>query len=252
MGESLIQVIDLRKDYVMGDNVVHALAGVSLRIDHGEFVAVMGPSGSGKTTFMNMIGCLDRPSGGRYLFDSDEVSTFSSDQLAELRNRRIGFVFQQFNLLPRITALENVALPLAYGNRPRAERKKMALEALREVGLAQRTDHRPVQLSGGQQQRVAIARALVGTPSLILADEPTGALDSKTGVEIMALLQDLNARGITILLVTHEPEIAEFANRVILFKDGRVVKDVHQASASARDRIAGVTAAAIAHGVAAQ
>ena len=252
MGEPLIQVIDLRKDYVMGDNVVHALAGVSLRIDHGEFVAVMGPSGSGKTTFMNMIGCLDRPSGGRYLFDSDEVSTFSSDQLAELRNRRIGFVFQQFNLLPRITALENVALPLAYGNRPRAERKKMALEALREVGLAQRTDHRPVQLSGGQQQRVAIARALVGTPSLILADEPTGALDSKTGVEIMALLQDLNARGITILLVTHEPEIAEFANRVILFKDGRVVKDVHQPGASARDRIAGVTAAAMAHGVAAQ
>ena len=252
MGQPLIQVIDLRKDYVMGDNVVHALAGVSLRIDHGDFVAVMGPSGSGKTTFMNMIGCLDRPSGGRYLFEGDEVSTFSQDQLAELRNRKIGFVFQQFNLLPRITALDNVALPLAYGRRPRAERKRMAIAALNEVGLGQRMDHRPVQLSGGQQQRVAIARALVGTPSLILADEPTGALDSKTGVEIMALLQDLNARGITIMVVTHEPEIAEFASRAILFRDGRVISDERRHAEWARDHLAAAAAAAVAHGVAAQ
>ena len=252
MGQPLIQVIDLRKDYVMGDNVVHALAGVSLRIDRGEFVAVMGPSGSGKTTFMNMVGCLDRPTAGRYLFDGDEVSAFSQDELAELRNRKIGFVFQQFNLLPRISALENVALPLAYGKRPRAERKRMAIAALNEVGLGQRMDHRPVQLSGGQQQRVAIARALVGTPSLILADEPTGALDTRTGIEIMALLQELNARGITILVVTHEHDIAEFANRAILFRDGRVISDERRQAARARDHLAAASAVLLAHGVAAQ
>ncbi len=209
----------------MGTNVVNALAGVSVRIDQGEFVAVMGPSGSGKTTYMNLLGCLDRPTSGKYLFEGQEISTFAPTELARLRNQKIGFVFQQFNLLQRITALDNVALPLAYGRLPRAERRKRAEHALTEVGLADRMDHRPVQLSGGQQQRVAIARAIVGSPSLILADEPTGALDSKTGVEIMAILQDLNRRGITVVLVTHEHDIAEYADRVLTFRDGRMIRD---------------------------
>ena len=209
----------------MGTNVVTALVGLSVRINRGEFVAVMGPSGSGKTTFMNLLGCLDRPTAGKYLFEGQEVSAFHHEDLARLRNRKIGFVFQQFNLLPRITALDNVALPLAYGKLPRAERRKRAAGALTEVGLADRMDHRPVQLSGGQQQRVAIARAIVGEPSLILADEPTGALDSKTGVEIMAILQGLNDRGITVVLVTHEADIAEYADRVMMFRDGRMIRD---------------------------
>ena len=209
----------------MGTNVVNALAGVSVRIEAGEFVAVMGPSGSGKTTFMNLLGCLDRPSAGKYLFEGDEVSAFDHTELARLRNQKIGFVFQNFNLLPRITALDNVALPLAYGKFARGERRQRAEVALREVGLGDRMDHRPVQLSGGQQQRVAIARAIVGSPSLILADEPTGALDSKTGVEIMGILQTLNDRGITIVLVTHEPDIAEHAGRVLTFRDGRMIRD---------------------------
>ncbi|MBM3507650.1 MAG: ABC transporter ATP-binding protein [Alphaproteobacteria bacterium] len=209
----------------MGTNVVNALAGVSVRIETGEFVAVMGPSGSGKTTFMNLLGCLDRPSSGKYLFEGHEVSAYDHTDLARLRNQKIGFVFQNFNLLPRITALDNVALPLAYGKLPRSERRTRAAKALEEVGLGDRMDHRPVQLSGGQQQRVAIARAIVGSPSLILADEPTGALDTKTGVEIMGILQTLNDRGITIVLVTHEHDIAEHAGRVLTFRDGRMIRD---------------------------
>ncbi len=188
-------------------------------------IAVMGPSGSGKTTFMNLLGCLDKPSSGKYFFEGNEVSSLNSNQLAALRNQRIGFVFQSFNLLPRITALENVALPLAYGKYARSTRKKMAIQALDEVGLSDRVDHTPVQLSGGQQQRVAIARALVGNPSLILADEPTGALDTSTGKEIMNLLSKLNDKNITIILVTHEAEVANYAQRIIHFRDGRVIRE---------------------------
>ena len=219
----------------MGTNVVVALQGASVRINAGEFLAIMGPSGSGKTTFMNLLGCLDRPTAGKYLFEGDEVSAMDHTELARLRNRKIGFVFQNFNLLPRITALDNVALPLAYGKFPRGERRKRAAAALREVGLGDRMDHRPVQLSGGQQQRVAIARAIVGNPKLILADEPTGALDTKTGIEIMGILQTLNDRGITIVVVTHEHDIAEHANRVISFRDGRMVRDEKSAGRRAHE-----------------
>jgi putative ABC transport system ATP-binding protein len=236
--EPLIEVHDLKKDYVLGDNVVHALAGVSLTIAGGEFVAVMGPSGSGKSTFMNMVGCLDRPTSGSYRLAGEDVARMDADALATVRNRRIGFVFQQFNLLPRTTALENVELPLMYASVPAQERHTRALEKLRMVGLAERADHQPSQLSGGQQQRVAIARALVNNPSLILADEPTGALDSRTSVEIMALLQDLNRAGMTIVLVTHEQDVSAFASRVVQFRDGRVVNDDRQAPRSAADALA--------------
>jgi putative ABC transport system ATP-binding protein len=225
----LIQTTDLRKDYTLGDTVVHALAGVSLDIDAGEFVAVMGPSGSGKSTFMNLIGCLDRPTSGGYRLAGEDVAHMSADELAAVRNRRIGFVFQQFNLLPRTTALENVELPLIYAGMKPAERHKRAAAKLALVGLASRADHHPSQLSGGQQQRVAIARALVNEPALILADEPTGALDSRTSLEIMALLQQLNAAGMTIVVVTHEHDIANYASRLITFRDGRVKLDERQA-----------------------
>jgi putative ABC transport system ATP-binding protein len=231
--QPLIRVTDLTKDYQLGDTVVHALAGVSMQIDAGEFVAVMGPSGSGKSTFMNMIGCLDRPTTGGYWLAGEDVARMSADDLAAVRNRRIGFVFQQFNLLPRTSALENVELPLLYANVPLAERDERALAKLRQVGLGERADHQPSQLSGGQQQRVAIARALVNDPALILADEPTGALDSRTSVEIMALLQQLNSAGMTIVLVTHEHDIADFASRVVHFRDGKVVSDERQSARSA-------------------
>ena len=225
MNAPLIRVVELAKDYVMGSNVVPALRGVTLDIAAGEFVAVMGPSGSGKSTFMNLLGCLDHPSGGSYSLGGQEVSALSGDELAAVRNRKLGFVFQHFNLLARTSALDNVALPLLYGNVPAAERLQRAARRLTQIGLAERMDHHPAQLSGGQQQRVAIARALVNDPQLVLADEPTGALDSRTSVEIMALLQQLNREGITIVLVTHEHDIADFAHRIISFRDGKVVED---------------------------
>ena len=225
MSEPLIRVEGLAKDYVMGNNVVPALRGVTLDIAAGEFVAVMGPSGSGKSTFMNLLGCLDHPSGGRYWLDGQEVSQLSGDELARVRNRKLGFVFQHFNLLARTSALDNVALPLLYSGMPSSERKRHAERRLAQVGLAERTDHHPAQLSGGQQQRVAIARALVNDPQLVLADEPTGALDSRTSVEIMALLQQLNREGITIVVVTHEHDVADFSGRIISFRDGKVIED---------------------------
>ena len=233
MTEPLIRVRDLAKDYVMGDTVVQALRGVDLDIEAGEFVAVMGPSGSGKSTFMNLIGCLDHPSRGTYHLADQEVSHLSGDALAALRNRKLGFVFQHFNLLPRTTALDNVALPLLYAGAGADEREARARRRLEQVGLADRAHHHPSQLSGGQQQRVAVARALVNDPALVLADEPTGALDSRTSVEIMALFQQLNRDGITIVLVTHEHDIANFARRVITFRDGRVTEDHANAAPAA-------------------
>ncbi len=216
---------NLHKDYVIGNEIVCALDGISVRIERGEFVSVMGPSGSGKSTFMNMVGCLDTPTGGRIVIDGEPVSEMSRDALAEVRNRKIGFVFQQFNLLGRTTALDNVALPLLYAGVARPERRARAAAALDRVGLADRMGHVPAQLSGGQQQRVAIARALVNAPVVLLADEPTGALDSATGVEIMELFQELNEAGITVLVVTHEAEVAAYARRVLRFRDGHVVAD---------------------------
>ena len=218
----LIQTKDLVKIYRMGDNVVRALDGVSVDIDQGEFVAVMGPSGSGKSTFMNLVGCLDRPSSGEYLLAGRRVSDLAGDELAEARNRHIGFVFQNFNLLPRTPAVENVELPMVYAGVPKGERRERALKILARLGLADRSGHHPGELSGGQQQRVAIARALVTEPSLILADEPTGALDSRTSQEIMALFQELNRQGMTMVLVTHDADIAAFARRVLHFRDGQV------------------------------
>jgi putative ABC transport system ATP-binding protein len=223
---AILEAKDLVKTYVMGETEVRALRGVSLTIARGEVVAVRGPSGSGKSTFMNIAGCLDRPTSGSFILNGTDVSTLSRDRLAEIRNREIGFVFQGFNLLPRTTALENVEVPLIYRRAGRAEREARAHEALAQVGLGQRAEHFPTQLSGGQQQRVAIARALVTKPALILADEPTGNLDSRTSLEIMALFQQLNREGLTIVLVTHEPDIAAFMRRTLVFKDGHLVADL--------------------------
>ncbi|HLG72925.1 MAG TPA: ABC transporter ATP-binding protein [Chloroflexota bacterium] len=220
-----VQVVDLHKEYRMGDNVVRALRGVSLTIMPGEFVAVMGPSGSGKSTFMNMVGALDRPTSGDYYLDGEAVKDLNPDQLAAIRNRKIGFVFQGFNLLTRLTALDNVMLPMMYAGVPKAERVQRAQAALESVGLGHRAGHRPSELSGGQQQRVAIARALVNRPAFILADEPTGNLDSRTSVEVMAILQRLNDSGITVLMVTHEPDIAAYCKRNVVFRDGQVIRD---------------------------
>jgi putative ABC transport system ATP-binding protein len=226
---SLLHIADITKVYQMGDVEVQALRGVSLTVEPGEFVAVMGSSGSGKSTLMNIIGCLDRPTSGRYELDGREVSRMSKNELAEVRNHTIGFVFQNFNLLSRTSAVENVELPLLYQGVGTRERVRRSKEALERVGLGSRLDHHPSQLSGGQQQRVAIARAIVGAPKVILADEPTGNLDSKTSIEVMALFQALGRDGITVVLVTHEPDIAEFANRVIVVKDGLVLSDHRQA-----------------------
>ena len=224
---AIIATEELGKDYHLGPHTVHALRGVSVSIEPGEFVAVMGPSGSGKSTFMNLLGCLDRPSAGRYWLDGQDVARLSRDQLATVRNAKIGFVFQMFNLLPRTSALENVELPLLYGGISSRERRQRGRARLQAVGLADREHHHPSQLSGGQQQRVAIARALVNDPAVILADEPTGNLDTRTSVELLALLQRLNRQGLTIVLVTHEPDIATYAGRRLVFRDGRLRTDAH-------------------------
>jgi putative ABC transport system ATP-binding protein len=223
----VISVRNLVKTYTVGEVEVRALRGVSLDVEAGEFLAVTGPSGSGKSTLMHILGCLDRPTSGAYLLDGRDVSHMTKDQLAEVRNRKIGFVFQGFNLLSRTTALDNVELPLLYGGKMKAsERHKLAMDALSEVGLADRAGHHSNQLSGGQQQRVAIARALITKPAILLADEPTGNLDTRTSVEVMGIFQRLNLeRGITVLLITHEPDIAEYATRVVSFRDGHIVSD---------------------------
>jgi putative ABC transport system ATP-binding protein len=226
----LIEAREIVKTYTMGDQTVHALRGVSLDIAEGEFVAIMGASGSGKSTLMNILGCLDLPTKGEYRLAGESVEGMQGDQLASIRNRRIGFVFQQFNLLPRTSALENVELPMVYAGIKGEARKEKAKAALSRVGLAERMDHTPAELSGGQQQRVAIARALVNSPQLILADEPTGALDSQTSEDIMKLLTELNAQGMTVVLVTHEHDVAAWARRRIVFRDGQMVEDVVQST----------------------
>jgi putative ABC transport system ATP-binding protein len=234
---ALIETRDLTRIYDLDAGRVVALDRVSLDVDEGEFCAVMGPSGSGKSTLMNLIGCLDRPSAGTYRLAGTAVETLDADGLAGLRNREIGFVFQQFNLLPRMDALGNVELPMVYAGLDRRTRRERALEALARVGLADRSHHRPMQLSGGQQQRVAIARALVNRPSLLLADEPTGALDSRTAAEILALFQALNREGVTLVLVTHDAEVGLHARRVVRFKDGRILEDRPQTPRDARETL---------------
>ncbi|ASJ52556.1 MULTISPECIES: ABC transporter ATP-binding protein [Brevibacillus] len=221
----VIQIEELRKQYVIGDQEIYALRGVSLSIEEGDFVAIMGPSGSGKSSMMNVIGCLDKPTSGEFFLDGYPVSQAHDDELAVIRNQKIGFVFQNFNLLPRTTAVENVELPLLYGGTPARERREKAIRALTSVGLAERLNNKPNELSGGQQQRVSIARALVNDPVILLADEPTGALDTKTSEEIMGIFQKLNDAGKTVILVTHEPDIAEYAKRIVRFRDGQIIAD---------------------------
>jgi len=221
----LIDIRDITKTYDMGEEKVHALSGVTLAVERGEYVAIMGPSGSGKSTLMNLIGCLDTPSSGSYVLNGREVATMTDDELAAIRNQEIGFVFQTFNLLPRTTALHQVELPLVYSGLPRKERRERAIKALEAVNLADRMNHQPSELSGGQRQRVAIARALINDPSILLADEPTGNLDSQTGIEIMALFDELNRRGNAIVLVTHEEDIAAHARRIVRLRDGKIRDD---------------------------
>ena len=228
----MIEIADLQKVYVMGEEQVGALAGADLAIGRGEYVAVIGPSGSGKSTLMNILGGLDRPSGGTYRFEGEDVGGFSDDELAAFRRRRIGFVFQSFQLLPRLSALQNVELPMVYGGVPGAERRARARELLERVGLGARAGHRPTQLSGGQQQRVAIASALANRPDLLLADEPTGALDSHTSEEILSLFGELNAAGLTLVIVTHDPDVAAQAHRRVAFRDGLIVSDDHGKAAA--------------------
>lgn len=221
----MIEIERLTKIYVMGDEVINALAGVSLDIQRGEHVAIVGPSGSGKSTLMNVVGGLDRPSGGAYRFEGEPVAEFDDDELASFRNRRIGFIFQSFQLLPRLSATQNVELPMIYAGIPPAERRERAVELLERVGLGHRLNNKPTQMSGGQQQRVAIARALSNAPDLLLADEPTGALDTNTGQEVLALFDELNAQGLTLCIVTHDTEVAERAKRRVAFRDGHIVSD---------------------------
>jgi putative ABC transport system ATP-binding protein len=234
----MIEVRGLKKIYVMGDEQVAALAGVDLRFERGEHTAVIGPSGSGKSSLMNIIGGLDRPTEGQYLFEGDDIATFDDFQLAHFRNRRIGFVFQSFQLLPRLTALQNVELPMIYGDVPPKERKERAQMLLDRVGLGSRSGHRPMQMSGGQQQRVAIARALANKPDLLLADEPTGALDTKTGKEVLALFRELNTEGLTLILVTHDLGVAAQAKRRVTFRDGLILSDEHGVQTDAEKEIA--------------
>lgn len=225
MSNPLIKISNIKRNFVLGNEIVYVLKGINLEINKGEYVALMGPSGSGKSTLMNLLGCLDTPTSGSYILNGKDVSKMKDDELAEIRNKEIGFVFQTFNLLPRTTALDNVALPMIYAGHPKSERNKRATEVLLQVNLADRMDHQPNQLSGGQRQRVAVARALVNKPSIILADEPTGNLDSKTSVEIMKLFGDIHAQGNTVILVTHEEEIAAYAHRVIRLRDGLIESD---------------------------
>ena len=225
MANPLIKITNIKRDFVLGNEIVYVLKGIDLQINKGEYVALMGPSGSGKSTLMNLLGCLDTPTSGTYILNGKDVSQMQDDELAEIRNREIGFVFQTFNLLPRTTALDNVALPMIYAGYSKSERNERATEVLKQVNLADRMDHQPNQLSGGQRQRVAVARALVNKPSPILADEPTGNLDSKTSVEIMKLFGDIHASGNTVILVTHEEEIAAYANRIIRLRDGLIESD---------------------------
>lgn len=225
MANPLIKITNIKRDFVLGNEIVYVLKGIDLQINKGEYVALMGPSGSGKSTLMNLLGCLDTPTSGTYILNGKDVSQMKDDELAEIRNKEIGFVFQTFNLLPRTTALDNVALPMIYAGYSKSERNERATEVLKQVNLADRMDHQPNQLSGGQRQRVAVARALVNKPSIILADEPTGNLDSKTSIEIMKLFGDIHASGNTVILVTHEEEIATYANRVIRLRDGLIESD---------------------------
>jgi putative ABC transport system ATP-binding protein len=225
MADPLIKITDIKRNFVLGNEIVYVLKGINLEINKGEYVALMGPSGSGKSTLMNLLGCLDTPTSGAYILNGKDVSKMKDDELAEIRNKEIGFVFQTFNLLPRTTALDNVALPMIYAGHSKTERVARATEVLHQVNLADRMDHQPNQLSGGQRQRVAVARALVNKPSIILADEPTGNLDSKTSVEIMKLFGDIHAQGNTVILVTHEEDIAAYAHRVIRLRDGVIESD---------------------------
>ncbi|MFK7000281.1 ABC transporter ATP-binding protein [Flavobacterium oreochromis] len=225
MDNALIKITNIKRDFQLGSETIHVLKGIDLQIKKGEYVALMGPSGSGKSTLMNLLGCLDTPTSGQYILNGKDVSKMIDDELAEIRNKEIGFVFQTFNLLPRTTALDNVALPMIYAGYSKADRTERAKEVLNQVGLSDRMDHQPNQLSGGQRQRVAVARALVNKPSIILADEPTGNLDSKTSIEIMKLFNEIHANGNTVILVTHEEDIAQHAHRIIRLKDGLIESD---------------------------